>query len=172
MIQPKTVLEHMHDQDVTVRITLSYFIEPSPAGRGWGTKFRYASHGLRFALRGPTETEPQFRQRISKQEWEEEQEERPSTSDPINWAIGVRLRTKGSIHSDWWTPQGGAADLAQCGQVAVFPVTGWWRERKHLGFVENETKYALIITISTPSSNVDLYTPIAQQVGLLTRIDT
>jgi hypothetical protein len=162
-------LEEMHDQDVTVKITLSYFVEPSPAGRGWGKKFRYASHGLRFALRSPTETERQFAQRISRQEWEEE-DERPSTSDPINWSIGVRLRTKGSIHCDWWTSSG--ADLAQCGQVAIFPVTGWWRERKHLGFVEKQSRYSLIITISTAATEVDLYTPIAQQVGLITEIST
>ena len=167
---PRLALEEIHDQDVTVRITLSYFIEPSPAGRGWGTKFRYASHGLRFALKGPTETERQFAQRISRQEWEEDDEGRPSTSDPINWSIGVRLRTKGSIHCDWWTAS--AVDVAQCGQVAVFPVTGWWRERKHLGFVEKETRYSLIITISTPSTEVDLYTPIAQRVGLITEIST
>ena len=169
---PKAALEQMHAQDVTIKITLSYFIEPSPAGRGWGRKFRYASHGLRFALRGPTDTEYKFRQRISKQEWEEEQAERPSTSDPIDWAIGVRLRTKGSIHCDWWRPQGGAVELAQCGQVAVFPVTGWWRERKHLGCVEKQTRYSLIITISTPRNDVDLYTPIAQQVGLIAEIAT
>jgi len=167
---PRASLEELHDQDVTVKITLSYFIEPSPAGRGWGRKFRYASHGLRFALRGPTETEYQFRQRISKQEWEEDQEGRPSTSDPINWSIGVRLRTKGSIHCDWVTSS--AEELAQCGQVAVFPVTGWWRERKHLECVEKQTRYSLIITISTPATDIDLYTPIAQEVGLITEIST
>ena len=133
-------LEQLHDQDVTVKVTLSYFIEPSPAGRGWGKKFRYASHGLRFSLRGPTETEQQFRQRISSQEWEEEALDRPSTRDPIDWAIG-RLRTKGSIHCDWW--KASAADVAQCGQIAVFPVTGWWRERKHLGFAEKPSCYSL-----------------------------
>ena len=166
---PRRALEGLYDQDVTVKITLSYFVEPSPAGRGWGKKFRYASHGLRFALKGPTETENQFRQRISRQEWEE-QEGRPSTSDPINWSIGSRLRTKGSIHCDWWTTS--AAELAQCGQVAVFPVTGWWRERKHLGFTEKQGRYSLIITISTPATEVDLYTPIAQQVGIITEIST
>jgi len=165
---PRAALEDMHDQDVTVRITLSYFVEPSPGRRGWGKKFRYASHGLRFALRGPTDTEDKFRKRVSKQEWEEE-ENRPSTSDPIDWATG-RLRKKGSIHSDWWTSS--AADLARCGQVAVFPVTGWWRERKHLGFVEKESRYSLIITISTPAADVDLYTPIAQEIGLITEIQT
>jgi len=170
---PKAALESIPDQDVTVKITLSYFIEPSPAGRGWGTKFRYASHGLRFALKGPYETEENFKQRISSQEWEEEHYQpgnRPSTGDPIdNWAIG-RLRTKGSIHCDWWTTS--AANLSQCGQVAVFPVTGWWKERKHLGFVEKQARYSLIITISTPATNVDLYTPIAQKIGLITEIST
>ena len=170
---PEAALEAIHDQNVTVRITLSYFVEPSPPGRGWGKKFRYASHGLRFALKGPTETEAQFRQRISSQEWEEEEGQllnRPSTRDPIDdWAIG-RLRNRGSIHCDWWTSS--AADVAQCGQVAVFPVTGWWRERKHLGFVEKQSRYSLIITISTASTEVDLYTPIAQQVGLITEIST
>lgn len=167
---PTSALVEMHAQDVTVKITLSYFIEPSPQRRGWGTKFRYASHGLRFALKGPTETEVHFKKRISSQEWEEEEgSERPSTSDPIDWAIG-RLRTKGSIHCDWWTTS--AANVAQCGQVAVFPVTGWWRERKHLGFVEKQTRYSLIITISTPVTDVDLYTPIAQEVGLITEIST
>lgn len=166
---PESVLNALDDQDVTVRVTLSYFIEPSPAGRGWGTKFRYASHGLRFAVRGPTESEPAFRQRISSQEWAQEAN-RPSTNDPISWAIGSTLRTHGSLHCDWWTAP--AADVARCGQVAVFPVTGWWRERKHLGFVEKETRYSLIITISTPATDVDLYTPIAQEVGIVTEVST
>ncbi len=166
---PREALEALHDQEVTVRITLSYFIEPSPGRRGWGTKFRYASHGLRFALRGPTDTDRKFCERISSQEWEEEQD-RPSTSDPINWAIGAKLRTRGSIHSDW--VKASAAEIARCGQVAVFPVTGWWKERKHLGCVEKQARYSLIITISTPETEVDLYTPIAQEIGLITEIET
>jgi len=166
---PRAALEALHDKDVTVRITLSYFIEPSPGRRGWGTKFRYASHGLRFALRGPDDSDRKFRERISSQEWEEEQD-RPSTSDPINWAIGKDLRTHGSIHSDWVTTS--AAEIASCGQVAVFPVTGWWKERKHLGFVEKQARYSLIITISTEETEVDLYTPIAQEIGIITEIGT
>lgn len=166
---PRAALVTLHEQNVTVRVTLSYFIEPSPAGRGWGKKFRYASHGLRFAFLRPTETDQAFLRRISKQESEEEGG-RPSTSDPIPWEIGSRLRTRGSIHCDWWTAS--AAEVAECGKVAVFPVTGWWRERKHLGCVEKHTRYALIITISTPATDVDLYTPIAQLVGLTTEIAT
>ena len=164
---PKEALRELDTQDVVVRITLSYFIEPSPAGRGWGKKFRYASHGLRFALRGPTESEAAFRKRISREEWNDD-DGRPATGDPIEWEIGSRLRTRGSIHCDWWKAPG--ADVADCGQVAVFPVTGWWRERKHLGFVGKSARYALIITISTPATEVDLLTPIAQQIALTSEI--
>lgn len=164
---PTTVLQDMQAAGVKVRITLSYFVEPSPGRRGWGKKFRYASYGLRFALRGPTETTESFCQRVSRQEWEENGE-RPATRDPIDWAIGPRLRTRGSIHCDWWPAS--AADVAACSQVAVYPVTGWWLERKHLGFVERRTRYSLIITLSTEADDVDLYTPIAQQVGLVAEI--
>ncbi len=166
---PRAALAQLQHLDVTVRITLSYFIEPSPAGRGWGKKFRYASHGLRFALRGPTESNAAFRRRISKAEWEEGAD-RPATVDPINWTIGSRLRTRGSIHCDWLTAP--AADIASCGQVAVFPVTGWWRERKHLGLAEKRTRYALIITLSTDTAEAELYTPIAEQIGVTTEVVT
>ncbi len=126
---------------------------------------------IAFRTARPTETDRQFRQRISRQEWEEKQD-RPSTSDPFRdyWAIGAKLRTRGSIHSDWVTAS--AADLARCNQVAVSPVTGWWKERKHLGCVEKQARYSLIITISTPATEVDLYTPIAQEIGLVAEVET
>ncbi len=166
---PKDVLESLGEQPATVRITLSYFIEPSPGRRGWNKRFRYASHGLRFALRGPTETDDDFRRRITRDAWEED-EGRPSTAEPQDkWALGPHLRTRGSLHSDSWTST--AADIASCGQVAVYPVTGWWRERKHLGRIDRAARYALIITVSTPDKRVDLYTPIAQQVGIVTEVE-
>jgi hypothetical protein len=40
------------------------------------------------------------------------------------------LRRKGSIHSDVWCGTG--ADLATSGRIGVFPISGWWRFRKHL----------------------------------------
>lgn len=167
---PTTVLEGLGEQRATVRITLSYFIEPSPGRRGWNRRFRYASHGLRFALRGPTESDREFQQRISKDAWEED-EGRPSMAEPQkNWTLGPQLRTRGSLHSDSWTST--AADLAACGQIAVYPVTGWWRERKHLGRIERAARYALIITISTPDASVDLYTPTMNQVGVVTETPT
>ena len=167
---PKQVLEDLGETQVTVRVTLSYFIEPSPGRRGWTSKFRYASHGLRFALRGPTESDDAFLRRISRGSWSEEEREiggdRPSTADPQDrWGVGKDMRTRGSVHSDWWT--GTAAQVASCGKLAVFPVTGWWRERNHLGKYDRDARYSLIVTIHTPEETVDLYTPIAQQIGVV-----
>ena len=48
---PKEVLEQLGSTTVRLRVTLSYFIEPSPGRRGWKDKHRYQSHGLRFQRR-------------------------------------------------------------------------------------------------------------------------
>ncbi len=159
---PAEALAALHARSVHLRVTLSYFIEPSPGRRGWKKKFRYQSHGLRFKLRGPTETDEEFRQRISQEEWDEDSEGRPSVADPIPWALGSNLQTKGSIHSDWWEATG--AELAACGQIAVYPVTGWWRERPHLGKVDSIARYALVVTIETDAEDCDLYTPVMDQI--------
>jgi hypothetical protein len=74
-----------------------------------------------------------------------------------------------SLHSDWWT--GNAADLATCNLIAVYPVTGWWRERPHLGRFERAARYSLIVTIEAPEIEVDLYTPIMTQTEIVTELE-
>jgi len=160
---PIQVLEDLGDVDVTMRVTLSYYIEPNPGRRGWTRKHRYQSHGLRFEIKHPLESDTNFHKRISKAAWEED-EEIDRFSDDRHWGIGKQLRSKGSVHSDCWT--GTAADLAACGVIAVFPVTGWWKERKHLERWNRQARYSLIVTIETPQTDIDLYTPIAEQIGV------
>jgi hypothetical protein len=53
---PRGVLEELGETAVSLRVTLSYFIEPNPGRRGWRQRYRYASHGLRFELKSPIET--------------------------------------------------------------------------------------------------------------------
>lgn len=53
---PRDVLAELGATPVRLRITLSYFIEPNPGRRGWKKRHRYASHGLRFDVKGPTES--------------------------------------------------------------------------------------------------------------------
>lgn len=168
---PKEVLEQIFMEQVTVKVTLSYFIEPNPAKRGITSKFHYASHGLRFKLRGPDESDEAFAKRISKDTWTDEERKRkdertvarPTAREPQQWHIGSDVRTRGSIHCDWWSAS--AAEVAKCGAIAVYPVTGWWKTRKQLRCYTKRARYALIVTLSTSNESVDLYTPIAQQIS-------
>ncbi|GEM_PF-3421225 len=159
--KPKQVLQNLGEVPVRMRVTLSYFIEPSPGRRGWDKKYRYQSHGLRFDVKRPLETVQEFQKRISKAA-QEEDENITSGSDARNWDLGQNLQKKGSVHSDTWI--GTAAELAECGILAVFPVTGWWKERNHLNGWKKRARYSLIVSIETDRVTADLYTPIAQQI--------
>lgn len=160
---PTTVLQDLGELEVRMRVTLSYFIEPSPGRRGWTRRHRYQSHGLRFDVKRPLETNEAFHKRLSKAAWDEDEDVEPGTDDRI-WELGDWLRRKGSLHSDTWSGTG--AKLASCGAIAVFPVTGWWKERPHLNRWDRQARYSLIVSIETDSTEVDLYTPIATQIGV------
>ena len=166
---PTQVLQDLGESDVRMRVTLSYFIEPSPGRRGWTRKHRYQSFGLRFDIKKPLQTETAFHKSLSKEAWDEDEDEIENEKDDRNWEIGKQLRSKGSIHSDTWT--GPAVELANCGVLAIYPVTGWWRERQHLGFWDRKARYALIVSIETPETDIDLYTPITSLIDLPIQTD-
>ncbi len=163
---PRQVLADLDTVEVRMRVTLSYFIEPSPGRCGWTHKHRYQSHGLRFDVKRPSDTEDRFRKLISKAAREED-EDVAAERDDRQWDIGPQLRHKGSIHSDTWT--GTAIELAHCGVLAVYPVSGWWRERKHLNCWDRQARYSLIVTIETPET--DVYTSIANQIAVPTSVE-
>ena len=144
-----------------MRVTLSYFIEPSPGRRGWTRKHSYQSHGLRFEVKRPSETEDSFHRRIN-QKARDEEDATKHGSDDREWQLGDRLRRKGSIHSDLWTGTG--AELAASGKIGVFPISGWWRFRKHLERWGQIARYSLIVSIETDAEEIDLYTPIANAI--------
>ena len=48
----------------------------------------------------------------------------------------------------------------------VFPVVGWWRERYQFGRWERKARYALVVSISTPRIETDIYTPVATQIQI------
>jgi len=160
---PKDVLLSLGEAPVTLRITLSYFIEPSPGEVGWKDRYRYASHALRFDLNNIGEDRETFLQRLNAAAREDGQ--RPdSSSGSERWRIGSNGRDMGSVHSDIW--QGTAAELATCNLVGVYPVIGWWRERPWLDRWGRETRYSLIVSIYTPAQDVDIYTPVINMVGV------
>lgn len=166
---PSQTLLDLGEAEVKMRVTLSYFIEPNPARRGWEHKFRYQSHGLRFDVKTPTESKTEFLTRLNRKRWDEEKRDSvTSTGDSSRWFLGEQIRSKGSIHSDVWI--GTAAELAERGMIAVYPVVGWWREKHTQGHTEKMARYSLIVSISTDSVEVDLYTPIETQI--ITTIET
>lgn len=160
---PIQELRELGELEVELRVTLSYFIEPNPSERGHRYRHRYASHGFRFDVRGATEMLDDFRKRLSKAA-REEGEKSPGTSDTSGWGVGSDNRHKGSLHSDIWT--GTAADLAERRHIAVYPVSGWWKERDHLGRWRRTARYSLVVSIHTPEVEVDLYTPVLTAVGI------
>ncbi len=164
---PSEVLTELGETLVKMRITLSYFVEPGPGEIGWDNRYRYASHALRFEMNGPSETEDEFVQRVNTQARDDEGEH-PGTEGPRDkWLIG-EARNVGSIHSDIW--QGTAADLATSNLIAVYPAVGWWRERHQLERWNKRCRYSLIVSINTPDLAVDIYTPVAIQIGVTTTI--
>jgi subtilisin family serine protease len=156
---PKDVLESLGEIEVEMRVTLSYFIEPGPGEIGWKDKYRYPSCGLRFDVKIQNESIDEFKKRINSI-LREKKVEMDSGSE--RWYLGKNNRDVGSIHSDIW--RGNAVDLSEANYIAVFPVTGWWHERSYLNKYNNRIRYSLVISIATPQSEVDLYTPIIVQI--------
>jgi hypothetical protein len=105
-----------------------------------------------------------FERRINKFVREDEYEP-PGLADP-GWQFGrgSGLISLGSVHSDVW--RGSAAALASRGYIAIYPTMGWWNKRPQLGAWDKIARYSLIVTIATPEVETELYTPVANQIGV------
>ncbi|MGH3827632.1 MAG: S8 family serine peptidase, partial [Pseudonocardiaceae bacterium] len=161
---PTDILMELGEAQVRLRVTLSYFIEPNPASCGWRSRYSYASHGLRCDIRRATESDAAFQKRINQKALGEGERRPASADDTGEWFFGSNhQRAPGSLHSDIWT--GNAADLAQRGTLAVFPVTGWWKEIPARRHGTSGARYSLVVSIETPQQDVDIWTPVAAQIG-------
>jgi hypothetical protein len=172
---PKEILENLGDANVTLRVTLSYFIEPNPGDRGYTTKYAYQSTALKFALINSGEDFDNFKIRTNKINQDTLKEslgvekldsgEYDKTTGTSRWALGADTVFKGSIHSNYWN--GSAAAIASCNKLAIFPLaSGWWKELKKQNKFDSQLRYALIVSIETPENTTDIYTPIATQVAV------
>ena len=161
---PKAVLDELGDTKVYLRVTLSYFVEPNPGSRAANNKYRYQSCGLRFRLQTPTESFTNLIARVSADVTSGERLDYRYPEDAAEgWRIGADNCSRGSVHSDVWT--GTAAALSSMGHLVVFPVNGWWRLRPQLGQANRKIRYSLIISLETDAVDIDLYTPIQNQIA-------
>lgn len=161
---PKEILEELGQTPVQLRVTLSYFVEPNPGRRGWKKRHRYASHGLRFDVKTPIESLDEFRKRLNERALEEDEEKPAAGGNSSEWYLGEQTRNKGSLHSDLWV--GTAADLAERGVIGVYPVSGWWKDQPKRDRSWFGARYALVVSIETEAEGVDIWTPVAQEIGV------
>jgi hypothetical protein len=159
---PKEMLYGLAEQPVRLKVTLSYFVEPSPGKRGWLNRYRYASHGLRFDLRRNNESVDVFNKRVNAALRAKDEE--LDAPDDEGWFLGSQLRSYGSIHSDQWT--GMAINLANRDLIAVYPVIGWWRENPRHEHCEMEARFSLIFSLESGDTNLDLYSAVQAELAI------
>jgi hypothetical protein len=167
---PRTELEQLGETEVEFRVTLSYYVEPNPGERGWLRRHRYASHGLRFAVKKSLESLDTFRTRINAAAVAEEEELAAIDAGGDDWFLGPRLRNRGSVHSDYW--RGTAAELARRSAIGVYPIGGWWKENPAHARYDRVVRYALIVSIRAVNGTVDIYTPVVTQIATLVELAT
>ncbi|WP_353642527.1 S8 family peptidase [Mesorhizobium sp. WSM2239] len=156
---PKTALEQLENEIVTMKVTLSYFIEPNLTGKAATRPDTYRSFGLRFDMKKRGETDARFRSRVSASQ---EKDGTQSDSEQSYWLLGPKAVQAGSLHCDLW--RGYAADLALHDAIAVYPVGGWWKSHAGQKRITDKARYALVISISAPGQNIDLYSEVTALV--------
>ena len=164
---PVAALEELDTTEVKSPGGPLVLIEPNPGTRGRDRRYSYASYGLRFDVQGKAEDPKAFEKRLNAK-MHEEGDRKTRSDDTKEWAIGPDARSRGSLHVDLW--RGPAIDLARRGVVGVYPVTGWWKFKKE--FWGRTARYALLVSIETPETDVDIYTPVLQEIQTLVTQET
>lgn len=157
---PKELLENMGDEEVRIRITLSYYVKPSPGYAGRTDKYRYPSATLHFDMKTATETKEEFLCRRNKYEGD-----KTTQNDSGRWNVKQQRRERGTVQSDWIECT--AADLAEMDKIVVYPGPGWWKERK-LNNVGNSVPYSLIVSVETKETDIysAIETAISNRIGV------
>lgn len=166
---PTDVLRELGATPVAMRVSLSYFIEPTASRRGWRRRYSYASHHLRFELKTPTERVEEFVRRVNRAAQAEEDAAGSRASGSERWLVGPNQRNTGSLHQDVW--EGLASDLAECGVLGVHAVGGWWKYNRRRDRMDQRVRYSLLVSLKTAEEGVDLYTPIAVANEQLVPVD-
>lgn len=159
---PRDALQAIAEENVELTVTLSYFVEPNPSSRNILNKYSYASHQLRFDVKRHEESSIEFKRRINAAAEGDKPDDSPSDS---NWTLGADNRHRGSIHKDIW--KGSAAELADRGQIAIYPASGWWKTRTSHERWDSKARYALIVSLSVPEVDIDIYSEVKTKVAVM-----
>lgn len=152
---PKAALEEIENGVVTMKVTLSYFIEPNLSGRAATRPETYRSFGLRFAMKKRSDTKDQFKRRVSGQQENDGIGTQPESD---YWLLGSNAAQAGSLHCDLW--RGRAIDLALHDAIGIYPVTGWWKTHPGQKRFNDKGRYSLLISISAAGHKVNMHAEI------------
>jgi hypothetical protein len=153
---PAQLLLEMGEERVTLRVTLSYYVEPAPGMSGQPKKNRYPSAMLNFDVKTFSETSDEFVARHQKHLKGE-----PTTpNDTARWKIKQKHRERSTVQTDSFACT--AAQLANCNLLMVYPDSGWWKDSK-LTEVYNRVKYSLVVSIET--ENPGVYQAVKQAIA-------
>jgi hypothetical protein len=167
---PPAMLERLENEVIELKITLSYFIDPSPGLSANVDPQRYQSFGLRFDLRRKGETIDQFKQRVNAAELEDPAIAPRNQQDDGRWMLGPQSVSAGSLHCDVWT--GPALELLARDTLCVKPVNGWWRQRAAKKVCNQKTRYSMVVTLKTRNVDLDIYSEIKAAVDVGIPIET
>jgi hypothetical protein len=143
---PEDELQDLGDAQVTLTVTLSYFIEPTDNL----TRRAYAGGRLRWDLQGPSETEDSFRARINRLVRDQGV---AHGGGSYNWEIPADDRSRGGLQHDF--ARVSAAEIAGSRLAAVYPVLGWWEDSRE-GW-QKQLPYSIVISVDLDDVDVDLY---------------
>jgi hypothetical protein len=162
---PIEELRKLGSSRVILRVALSSFVEPNPSEASRGSRYRYASHNLRFKLNRAGENAEQFMARISTLA---DPVDGPSSEDADAWEFGSGRRDVGSLHIDQLSCK--ASDLARRNLLAVHPVAGWRKAKALLRRALLSVRFALIVEIDAESVEAELYAEVRTKVAALTEV--
>jgi hypothetical protein len=160
---PRDALEALENEIVTMKVVLSYFIEPNLTARAAARPDMYRSFGLRFKMKRRGETDTQFRARVNAAQTVEGGGADPEAS---YWLLGPNAIAAGSLHCDLW--RGRAIQLAGHDAIAIHPVGGWWKSHVGQRRFNDRCRYSLTISIDAPGYAVDMHAELQAQVELKT----
>jgi hypothetical protein len=173
---PSQILADAGNAEATMRVTLSYFIEPNPGSKAVAkatptrNRYRYAGCALRFEVKPPTMSDDAFHAKLNAEVKAEDADLETEGFSDGRWAIGTRgRRIGGSLHHDVW--RGPAADLALMNRIAVIPIKGWWATRKFPeghdchNCHERTVRYSLVVSIEL-AGNVPIYNTIRNLISI------
>jgi Subtilase family len=163
---PRKSLEDLGPEEVRLRVTLSYFVEPNPSRSSRQQANRYASAKLQFFLKGIDETPEEAIARVNRLARDEDYEHDDLDEDD-RFTIGPRNARRGSLHHDVWT--GPASDLLLKDGIGVIPIKGWWGGRKRGDRWLRKLPYSLVASIETSDVDVDVH--IYQEVAAIIEHD-